>query len=44
VLISVLLYTLGDVSSSVPRMLAFAGAGLVVYLVGLVGALVTRFF
>jgi hypothetical protein len=43
-LISVLLYTIAEVSSRIRWMLAFAGAGLIVYLVGLIGGLSTRFF
>jgi hypothetical protein len=44
VLISILLYTIAEISRSTRWMLASTGAGLVVYLFGLIGALSTRFF
>lgn len=43
VLVAVLLYTVAEVSQRRRRMYAFAGGGLVIYLVGLVGGLATVF-
>ena len=44
VLVAVLLYTLAEVSTRPRVVYAFAGAGLAVYLAGVVGGLTTVFF